>query len=200
MFPQRLLHRSKENLKWTYSVDFIERFPLFVRHSKDLRGLDCPLHLARPHFKIFDVLLLEEIPQTFGKLDSKRAPQKDALDQLCDLKHMCCHIFSTCTDTDLFSSVRQARVSSDASFDVEVALTVATEVDGARCDVDVHQVVDNSALDVVNDTVHQVTTAHVHYLYVGQIPETRRSVNHLWAWTDFIHSTDGSHCERVGLS
>lgn len=69
MFPQRLLHRSKENLRWTYSVDFIERFPLFVRHSKDLRGLDCPLHLARPHFKIFDVLLLEEIPQTFGKLD-----------------------------------------------------------------------------------------------------------------------------------
>lgn len=87
------------------------------------------------------------------------------------------HIFSTCTDTDLFSSVRQARVSSDASLDVEVALTVATEVDGARCDVDVHQVVDNSALDVVNDAVHQVTTAHVHYLYVGQIPETRRSVN-----------------------
>lgn len=47
---------------------------------------------------------------------------------------------------------------------------MATQVDGAWCDVDVHQVVDDSALDVVEDTVDQVTTAHVHDLNVGQVP------------------------------
>lgn len=50
---------------------------------------------------------------------------------------------------------------------------MATQVDGARRDVDVHQVVDDSALDVANDTVHQVPEAHVHDLYVGQIPGAR---------------------------
>ncbi len=47
---------------------------------------------------------------------------------------------------------------------------MATQVDGAWRNVDVHQVVDDSALDVVEDAVHQVTTAHIHDLYVGQIP------------------------------
>lgn len=56
---------------------------------------------------------------------------------------------------------------------------MATQVDGARRDVDVHQVVDDSALDVVHDAVHQVTTAHVHDLNVGQVPATIHAVKHL---------------------
>lgn len=85
-------------------------------------------------------------------------------------------IFSTTFKlTHLFSSGRQARVSSDPSLDVEVALTVATQVDGAWRNVDVHQVVDDSALDVVEDAIHQVATAHIHDLYVGQIPGARES-------------------------
>lgn len=44
------------------------------------------------------------------------------------------------------------------------------QVDGAWRDVDVHQVVDNSALDVVQHPVDKVTPADVHDLYVGQIP------------------------------
>lgn len=79
----------------------------------------------------------------------------------------------------LFSSGGQPRVSSDPSLNVEVALPVATQVDGARRDVDVHQVVDDSALDVIKDAVHQVTTAHVDDLYVGQIPGEKESVNRL---------------------
>lgn len=47
---------------------------------------------------------------------------------------------------------------------------MATQVDGAWRDVDVHEVVDNPALYVVLDLVHQVPPAHVHNLDVGQIP------------------------------
>ena len=52
---------------------------------------------------------------------------------------------------------------------------MATQVDGAWCNVNVHQVVYDSALDVVENAVHQVTTAHVHDFYVGQIPGARES-------------------------
>ena len=74
------------------------------------------------------------------------------------------------TNKHLLAPARQARVSSDASFDVVVTLSMATQVDGAWCDVDVHQVVDDPALDVGLDLVHQVPPAHIHYLDVGQIP------------------------------
>jgi len=46
---------------------------------------------------------------------------------------------------------------------------VATQVDGARRDVDVHQVVHDAALDVVLDPVHQVPAAHVEDLDVGKV-------------------------------
>ena len=55
---------------------------------------------------------------------------------------------------------------------------MATEVDGARRDVDVHQVVDDPALDVVQDPVHQEPQTHVHDLDVGQVPEGRRRKPH----------------------
>lgn len=58
--------------EWTYSIYFVERFPLFVPHSQAFRRLDGSLHLARPHFQISDVLLLDEFPQTFGKLERER--------------------------------------------------------------------------------------------------------------------------------
>lgn len=48
---------------------------------------------------------------------------------------------------------------------------MATQVDGPGGDVDVHEVVDYPALDVVLDPVHQVPAAHVEDLDVGQVPE-----------------------------
>ena len=47
---------------------------------------------------------------------------------------------------------------------------MATQVDGARRDMNIHEVVDDATLDVVLHTVHQVPTAHVEYLDVGQVP------------------------------
>lgn len=55
----------------TYSIYFIERLPLLVLHSQALCRLDGPLHLARPHFQIFDILLLDELSQMSGKLEDK---------------------------------------------------------------------------------------------------------------------------------
>lgn len=51
---------------------------------------------------------------------------------------------------------------------------MATQVDGTRRNVDVHQVVDDSALDVIEDAVDQVTATHVHDLDVGQISGSNR--------------------------
>lgn len=76
----------------------------------------------------------------------------------------------TYTVTHLFTTGRQAWIPSDATSDVEVALSMATEVDGAWCDVDVHQIINDSALNVVEDAVHQIPLTHVHYLNVWQLP------------------------------
>lgn len=79
-----------------------------------------------------------------------------------------------CTHPDgvyLFASGRETRVSADSTLDVELALTVAAQVDGARRDVNVHEVVDDPALDVVQHSVDQVPLAHVHDFDVGEIPE-----------------------------
>ena len=47
---------------------------------------------------------------------------------------------------------------------------MAAQVDGSRCDMDVHEVVDYPALNVVLDLVHQVSTAHVKDLDIGELP------------------------------
>lgn len=73
----------------------------------------------------------------------------------------------------LFASWSEARVSSDASLDVELALAMAAQVDGARRDVDVHEVVDDPALDMVQHPVHQIALTHIHDFNVGEIPESR---------------------------
>lgn len=51
------------------------------------------------------------------------------------------------------------------------------QVDGAGCDMDVHEVVDCAALDVVLHSVHHVACAHVKDLDVGQVagPDPSRS-------------------------
>lgn len=72
--------------------------------------------------------------------------------------------------SDLCPLRRQPRVSPDAAHEVELALAVATQVDGPGCHVDVHEVVDDPALDVVLDPINQVPAAHVEDLDVGQVP------------------------------
>ena len=74
--------------------------------------------------------------------------------------------------TDPLAPLRQPRVPPDASQQVEFTLPVTAQVDGARRDVDVHEVVDDPALDVALDPVHQVPAAHIEDLDVGQPPST----------------------------
>ena len=47
-------------------------------------------------------------------------------------------------------------------------------VDGARVDVDIHEVVDDLALDVVLDFVHEKSLAHVYHLDERKIPGTKQ--------------------------
>lgn len=51
---------------------------------------------------------------------------------------------------------------------------MAAQVDGARRDVNVHQVVDDPALNVVLHPVHQVPRPHIKDLYVGEVPSENR--------------------------
>lgn len=103
-------------------------------------------------------------------------------------------MFQTCTETDLFPPGRQAGVASDASLDVEIALAMTTEVDGAWSDVDIHEVVDDSALDVVNNAVHQVSTAHIHDLYVRHVAEKERKNRSNFLNTEVISSSSRFVC------
>lgn len=47
------------------------------------------------------------------------------------------------------------------------------QVDGVRVYMDVHEVVDNLALDVVLNAVHQESTAHIYHLNEGQVSGER---------------------------
>lgn len=71
--------------------------------------------------------------------------------------------------SDLSPPGGEFSVSSDAALDVVLAFSVPAEVDGVGVYVDVHEVVDNLALDVVLNTVYQEPTAHVHHLDEGQV-------------------------------
>lgn len=52
---------------------------------------------------------------------------------------------------------------------------MTTEVDSARCDMDVHQVVDDPALNMILNLIHQVPAAHVKDLNVWEVPvDTQR--------------------------
>lgn len=84
------------------------------------------------------------------------------------------HLKNTKQKTNLCPARGKPRVASDATHEVQFALTVATQVDGPRGDVDVHEVVDDPALNVVLDPVHQVSAAHVEDFNVRQVPAERR--------------------------
>lgn len=72
--------------------------------------------------------------------------------------------------SDLCPLRRQPRVSPNTTHEVELALAVATQVDGPWRHMNVHEVVDDPALDVVLDPINQVPAAHVEDLDVGQVP------------------------------
>ncbi len=55
-----------------------------------------------------------------------------------------------------------------------LALAVAAQVDGVLLDVNIHEVVDDLALDVILNAVYQETLAHVDHLDEGQVPERAR--------------------------
>lgn len=65
---------------------------------------------------------------------------------------------------------REARVAAQPPLQVVRALPVSTQVDGARLDVDVHQVVDDFTLNVILDLVDQEAAAHVYDLDEGELP------------------------------
>lgn len=52
-----------------------------------------------------------------------------------------------------------------------------TQVDGSGLDVNVHQVVDDLALDVVLDAVDEVPASHIDHLDEGQLPGWREPAN-----------------------
>lgn len=66
---------------------------------------------------------------------------------------------------------------------------MAAQVDGAWCDVDVHEVVDDPALNVVLDPVHQVPAAHVEDLDVRQIPAKTKKKDE----NEFMHQNQCYH-------
>lgn len=80
----------------------------------------------------------------------------------------------TSASTDLPAPGGQPWVPADPALEVELALPMPAEVDGAGCHVDVHEVIYNAALDVVSHAVHDIALPHVHDLDVGQIPFQRR--------------------------
>lgn len=62
------------------------------------------------------------------------------------------------------------------------------EVDGARCDVDVHEVVHYTALDMILNLVHQISGAHVEDLNVGQIPNAHKIESGIQNWSKITNS------------
>lgn len=78
-------------------------------------------------------------------------------------------LFSSCPD--LLAAGWKLRVSPDASLHVVVALAVPAQVDTVGVHTDVHEVVDDLALDVVLYAVHQETATYVHHFNKWQISE-----------------------------
>lgn len=68
---------------------------------------------------------------------------------------------------------REARVTAQPPLQVVGTLAVSAQVDGAWLDVDVHQVVDDLALDVILDAVDEVAAPHVYHLDEREVPGGR---------------------------
>lgn len=61
----------------------------------------------------------------------------------------------------LLAPVGEARVTTNLPLEIELTLTMPTQVNGAGLDMDVHQVVNDPALDVILDPVDQEPPANV---------------------------------------
>lgn len=57
-----------------------------------------------------------------------------------------------------------------------LTLSVSAQVDGARLDVNVHKVVNDSTLGVILDLVHEEPTAHVDDFNKRQVPESTEKI------------------------
>lgn len=76
-----------------------------------------------------------------------------------------------------FAMRREASVTPHPSLQIVRALPVPTQVDGSGLDVDVHQVVNDLALNVILDAVDEKTATHIDYLDEGEIPGRRQDAN-----------------------
>lgn len=61
----------------------------------------------------------------------------------------------------LLAPVGEARVTSNLPLEVGLALAVPTEINGAGLDMNVHQVVNDPALDVILNPVDQESPANI---------------------------------------
>lgn len=113
---------------------------------------------------------------------------------VCTRRHTC---------TDLPAPRGQSWVPANPALEVELALPVPAEVDGAGGHVDVHEVIYDAALDVVSHTVHHVALAHIHDLDIGQVPVQRegrkRPVSVARVLTEHIWPATESSCEALHL-
>lgn len=180
----------------SYCVDLVQDLPLFIRHAESLGRLDGSFHLTGPHLQVADALRLDELTQLLRKLHrgeeetklthGQRETSTPDLHQNDQFAHNAS--FDFCL-LHLFAPSCESWVSSDATLDIKLTLAVAAQVDGARRDVDVHEVVDDPALDVVQHPVDQEALTHIHDFNVGEIPkkETKTSnflLNLLWCEWD----------------
>lgn len=82
-----------------------------------------------------------------------------------------------CSLLYLFAMRREASVTPHPSLQIVRALPVPTQVDGSGLDVDVHQVVNDLALNVILDAVDEKTATHIDYLDEWEIPGRRQDAN-----------------------
>lgn len=78
----------------------------------------------------------------------------------------------------LLAPVGEARVPSNPALEVELALPMSTEVNGAGLDVDVHQVINNPALDVILNPVDQEPPANIDDFDERKFPGDRQTDSH----------------------
>lgn len=81
----------------------------------------------------------------------------------------------TCSEgTYFFPPDRQSGISSYSPLQVEFTFSMPTEVDWPRSHMDIHEVVDDPALDVIHYSVHKVTPSDIHNFNIRKIPFTSK--------------------------
>ena len=71
-----------------------------------------------------------------------------------------------CDQTNFETTRRQVAVATNSLLDVHFAFTMSAQVNAARRNVNVHQIVNYSALYVVGHVVHLELAANVNYFDV----------------------------------